>query len=436
MSKPRLNPHTVINACNTLSESIGSDHVDALLALGLQEKKAAAYIAEAKEMLSKDYLLRKIQVELGEQYLTSQTPHTPQLFPPNQVYPLGVLFHIAAGNMDGLPFYSVIEGLLVGNVNILKLPQQESGLSVMLFQELFRYAPELAEYVYVFDLASSDTHELQRLADLSDGIVVWGGDGAVAAARKMAKPNTKIVEWGHKLSFAYATREGMCDDAALNGLAAHIVQTDQLLCSSCQGIYLDTDSMDTVYEFCERFLPILHERGAQPYTQTQSYAQAQTRPYAQPQAHMQPQPYTQKAQNPGVRDISLEAQLALHLRNAQLESIYDGSRLYKTDSCSIMACQDKTLSLSFMFRNCWAKRLLRAEIVPVLKPYKGYLQTVGLLCAPAEREELADLFYRAGLVRVTSAEKMSATLPAEAHDGEYPLRRYSKVVSYLLYNEG
>lgn len=36
--------------------------------------------------------------------------------------PLGVLFHIAAGNAEALPAYSVAEGLLMGNVNLLKLP--------------------------------------------------------------------------------------------------------------------------------------------------------------------------------------------------------------------------------------------------------------------------------------------------------------------------
>lgn len=36
--------------------------------------------------------------------------------------PLGVLLHIASGNAAGLPAYSVLEGLLAGNINILKLP--------------------------------------------------------------------------------------------------------------------------------------------------------------------------------------------------------------------------------------------------------------------------------------------------------------------------
>ena len=42
--------------------------------------------------------------------------------------PLGVLLHIAAGNAEGLPFFSVVEGLLAGNINILKLPGMDDGV--------------------------------------------------------------------------------------------------------------------------------------------------------------------------------------------------------------------------------------------------------------------------------------------------------------------
>ena len=39
----------------------------------------------------------------------------------------------------------------------------------------------------------------------------------------------------------------------------HIIQTKQLLCSSCQTIFLDTEDMEQVYAFCEKFLPYLEE---------------------------------------------------------------------------------------------------------------------------------------------------------------------------------
>jgi hypothetical protein len=52
------------------------------------------------------------------------------------------------------------------------------------------------------------------------------------------------------------------------------------------------------------------------------------------------------------------------------------------------------------------------------------------LCGQEEREELSKFLLKAGATRVTHAGDMSRMLSGEAHDGEYPLQRYSKIVEY------
>ena len=47
---------------------------------------------------------------------------------------------------------------------------------------------------------------------------------------------------------------------------------------------------------------------------------------------------------------------------------------------------------------------------------------------PRTMEELTALLARAGVNRITAPGHMSHTFPLEAHDGEYPLRRYLRVV--------
>ena len=78
------------------------------------------------------------------------------------------------------------------------------------------------------------------------------------------------------------------------------------------------------------------------------------------------------------------------------------------------------------------KRLPRERLLPVLRLSKGTLQTAGLICPEEERRTLADLLIRAGVNRVTRAGHMSDTFPGEAHDGEYPLRRYVRAVDEEL----
>lgn len=94
---------------------------------------------------------------------------------------------------------------------------------------------------------------------MADGIVVWGGDAAISAVRQFAPVGCKLIEWGHKLGFAYIS--GYEDkEKELTALAEHIISTRQLLCSSCQTIFLDTNSQEELHAFCEEFLPYLKSR--------------------------------------------------------------------------------------------------------------------------------------------------------------------------------
>lgn len=78
--------------------------------------------------------------------------------------------------------------------------------------------------------------------------------------------------------------------------------------------------------------------------------------------------------------------------------------------------------------NVLVKLLPQKELLSALRRRKGRLQTAGLVCAPEKREALTGLLARAGLTRVTRAGGMSASFPGEAHDGEYALRRYVRMV--------
>ena len=231
-----LRSETVIAALDALGRHIENGQFDAqLAALGLSRRTDAVRTATA--MLRRENLEYRLHMELG-MHLGSEYPLTP----PNgsarricRAVPLGTVLHIAAGNADGLPVLSLAEGLLTGNINLLKLPQADGGLSVEAVRCMLEIEPELADYIYIFDTPSSDVVTLQRLAALCDGIITWGGDAAIEAVRRFAPVGAKLIEWGHRLSFAYIS--GYEDEQLeLRALAEHIIQTKQLLCSSCQTI--------------------------------------------------------------------------------------------------------------------------------------------------------------------------------------------------------
>lgn len=396
-----LEKEKVIAACDTLCQRVLAGEYDDILLPFLQsfDISRERFLSMAR-LFSKESLTYKCRMELAgmkDKTVLSGTEEEKIAEIVRKRYSLGILLHIAAGNVDGLPAYSVIEGLLAGNINILKLPSGDSGLSIRLLSELIQIEPALRDYIYVFDVPSTETETLKILADYSDGVVVWGGDSAIAAARSLADITTKIISWGHKLSFAYVSGEP--SEKELHALARHICETNQVLCSSCQGIYLDTDSEEEQKQFAQHFFEILKEEN----------------------------------RRMGPVDFGMRAKNAIWIYNEQLNRHQSGRTIYAGEGVSVICEPDNELELSALFRNVWVKCLPREEIISTLKPCKNHLQTAGLLCKGKKRyEEIAELLARAGIVRIARAGNMSRTVSGEAHDGTYPLREYSRIVEVEL----
>ena len=393
---------TVVDALDQLGRKLADGVFDPLLAQ-LEIDGLERHLAQAILTLRRESLEYRLRTELGEGFFSPARTAPPFDQPSLTIrpMPLGTLLHIAAGNADILPALSAAEGLLTGNVNLLKLPQADNGVTVAILRELIAIQPELADFLYVFDTPSTDLDTLRRLAGMADGIVVWGGDEAVSAVRRFAPMGVRLVEWGHKLSFAYLSGRQKTDQE-LDGLADHILSTRQLLCSSCQVIYLDTDCRDEIGSFCQAFLPRL-EAAALRYP-----------------------PAT----------IGEAAEVTLRRYTHQLEQVafgrQDNSRtVYSGRRCSLVACEDSELELSDLYGSCLVKPLPRERLFDTLRRHKGYLQTAGLLCPPEDRPALTDLLSRCGLVRITDPAHMSASFCGEAHDGDYPLRRYVRMVNIL-----
>ncbi len=397
LAEKTLSAETVIFAIDKLGREIERGVFDERI-FSLPVDNPSHYKNMAVEMLSREFLEYKLALELGvpdvDKFAVKNTVKA-------RIMPLGVLFHIAAGNMDGLPAFSLAEGLLAGNINILKLPQADNGLSVEIIAKLIEYEPLLADFIYVFDTPSSDIHAMRKMAELADGIAVWGGDEATAAVRALAPVGVKLIEWGHKLGFAYISgySDGSFDKRSeLTALAEHIAATKQLLCSSCQVIYLDTDNERELEEFCKEFLPILE----------------------------------QETERITPSSIGGRAHMALLRHTDFLENILGGKpvpRLFKGKGCSLTIKTDSELELSDMMCNVLVKPLPRRRIVSTLRRKKNCLQTAGLICADGDRAELSEVLARCGVTRITTAGAMSGYFTGEAHDGEYPLRRYTRIVN-------
>ncbi|MBR6922628.1 MAG: aldehyde dehydrogenase family protein [Clostridia bacterium] len=380
----------LISAADLIAGKIKSGEYNYLLEQtdidGIEE-----YVDRAAEMLKRENLLLNLKASL---------PALVEL-PEIETYiaPVGVLFHIAAGNVDVLPAYSVLCGLLCGNVNILKLPSQDNGITIKILSELIKIMPELSDFIYVFDTPSSDVGSMLKMAEAADKVVVWGGDEAVTAVRKMLPANIGIVEWGHRISFAYIDADYEKYPDKLQGLAEHIIKTSQLFCSSCQRIYINSDKEEDAEKFCRYFLP-----------------------------------YLQAARNKRpLKDIGAAAEQTLIKYAEDIErsinNEYKNEKKYSGEGCALTVKTDKELQISGFFGVCDVSALPLDQLFGVLRCKKGYLQTACVIADEQTAEAAEDIMVRAGVNRITSPAKMSDTFIGEAHDGAPELYNYVRIIN-------
>ncbi len=384
-----LEPHIVIDACEEMLNRLQNGVYDSLFSkANISREITEDYKKRAHKFLSPDHIKKRIDIELNIEDRPNEIEYGFVL----RILPQGTILHVCASNADALGAFSAIEGLLTGNINVVKLPKTDV-FSAMLLCELMKIQPILKDFIYIFDFPSRDERAMKLMVECADCVAVWGGDSAIEGIRKLCPPNVKIVEWGHKISFAYATMD--CTDEQLRGVAKNMCRTNGLYCTSCQGIFLDTHNTDELSAFAARFLRILH-----------SVHDEMCSP-----------------------DVYLNAQKTLEFCTERLE----GREVYKEGSVGVIAYEDSSPITSYMFAHCWVKRLPRENILPALLPCKSHLQTVALLCEQKERPHIESVLLKCGFTRLFyDADKMSDHHALLPHDGVFALREYCKIVSVEL----
>lgn len=384
LSKEPLDISVVLDAADRLAREVLCGALEEELAFFLgQDSFTKKEITSLASLFQKEVLQEKLRLELFELKDHKLCKHKGF-----QRMPLGSLLHIAAGNVDALPAYSVLEGLLAGNINLLKLPSMDQGFSLFLLKKMIAYQPLLKEYIFVFDTPSTDLQTIERLMKLVNGIVVWGSDEAVSSVRKHAPVEAKLIEWGHKLSFAYIEDLNI-PDTKLVALARHLFQTKQLLCSSCQVIYLDTDDFEVVKRFGKRFRYIMRK-------------------------------IEEEYENP----LPVQGKIAIELLTRNLEQ-KDG--FYANRQSSVTCLPDSKLELSFLFGNVFVKPLPKEKIVTALYHQKQHLQTVSIY---PNKDTLRRCFLRVGVTNICEISEMSSFSFLGSHDGSFALQQYTRIVEY------
>ncbi|MGW3150840.1 acyl-CoA reductase [Streptomyces sp. NPDC001177] len=397
-----LPTEVVLGACAAVGEDLG-DPGSALygrLAGQLPADEVTATLAELATALTRQALERKLRRELGGLRPERLTRPDARETVYEAWAPVGLLIHIAPGNAASVAPLSVVEGLLAGNLNILKTSTSDTALALDLLAALGAADPTglISERVIALRFPSSRREWLTTLCDQADAIAVWGGEDAVSAVRELAPPGCRVVEWGHRISFAYLTRDAAHDDALLDSLAADVCRFEQQACSSPQVVYLDTEDTDEAFAFAGHFAERLAKVSGS-----------------------LPAPAPGPAEQAEITTVQRLAQLEQHLGLTGVFAAEDGT-------WRVLADARPTLDASPLHRSVWVKPLARHRITTVLRPMRRYLQTAAIGGDRTDVAALSRAMFAAGVTRVTPVGSMLEGYDGEPHDGVYALQRYSRRV--------
>ncbi|MFL2541380.1 MAG: acyl-CoA reductase [Candidatus Latescibacterota bacterium] len=308
--------------------------------------------------------------------------------------------HIWAGNVPGLPLWSIISGLLVKSGTIGKVPSAEPMFATWFARLLSEIEPELADCIAIAWWKGGDEDAETALLEEADIALAYGSNEALTAIQARTPITTRLLTYGHKVSFSLIGREAL--DAAKASstarLAAYdVARYDQQGCYSPQIIFIEKGGSIAPRQFTQY---LAHELEAL--------------------EHKFPR-----------RRLSFpETSSVAAWRNAE-ELAADADVIGDKDGAwSVSYLEDKD-----GFKPSGLNRTIRVVAVDDLQdiskrvaPYKRLLQTVGVAVSPQRLLTLSKSLGAAGITRISALGDMTAPEAGWHHDGRFNLSDLVRIV--------
>jgi len=176
-----------------------------------------------------------------------------------RAFPLGIVGHWPAGNVEIQPILSMTCGLLGGNAALVRIPSGLVELTRVLMDKLV-HSDAGARLTRRISMVSFK-HERQDLqaamAQAVDGAMIWGGKDAVLQIRALPFPHwARLAVFGPRISVAAMDAGAWSNPEEQETwclrLARDVWQFDQQACSSPQVLFLERGSGCSTVQFLSR----------------------------------------------------------------------------------------------------------------------------------------------------------------------------------------
>lgn len=304
-----------------------------------------------------------------------------------------LLAHVWAGNVPGLPLWSLVCGLLAKAGNIGKVSAGEPVFATVFARTLARLEPRLGAAVAVlwWDRQYLDTPRI--VWDQADILLAYGGDAALRELQAQIPPGVRFLPHGHKLSFGVVSRCALSAGRApaIARLAAEdVVRHEQQGCYSPQVFYVERGAQVSPLEFAQRLaagLQQLEPRFPRPQPEL-----AESTQIAQ---------WRSSLEWAGFNDASV--QLLGHPEQGWSVVYHD---------------RPTAIAPGPLHRCVQVVALDRLDELPAcLAPQRRHLQSAGLAVAPEQLQAQADQLAAVGVTRLSAIGHMTLPAPGWHNDG-------------------
>ena len=315
-----------------------------------------------------------------------------------------LLAHVWAGNVPGLPLWSLVCGLLVKAGNIGKLPSAEPVFASVFARLLAEVHPPLADCMAVTWWKGGAPGPAAALYAEAETVLAYGGSAALREVRDQVPITTRFLGYGHKLGVALIGRDAldMQRGPATARLAAmDIVRYEQQGCYSPHVVYVERGGAVDPRQFAQHLAAELanlahrHPRRALPFAE--AAAVSAWRQAAEWRAL--------GGQGGELLGDEASTWAVVYSDMAQPLAPSAGHR------CIVVSALDAL-----------------EDVLPQLAPHAAFLQTAGLATTPEHLYRLAGLLGQAGVTRIAPIGAMTQPEAGWHHDGRFNLADLVRIV--------
>ena len=308
-----------------------------------------------------------------------------------------LLAHVWAGNVPGLPLWSLISGLLVKAGNVGKVSSAEPLFAGWFARLLSEVEPRIADCLAVVWWQGGDDSLAPHLFRQADAVLAYGGTAALESVRLQVPASTRFLPHGHKLSFAMVSASALDARQAISTArlaALDVVRYEQHGCYSPHVFYVARGGKVSPQEFA---------------------------------GYLASELAALQAKFPR-RALSLEdaVSMAKWRQAREFEAMAGDSAVLLGE-----AAAPWSVAFSSLPRPLTPGALNRTvsvvavdgldEVMALIEPQRAWLQSAGLAASPEELFQLAGQLGQAGVTRICAIGAMTSPEAGWHHDGRFSL---------------